>query len=97
MSEQFVALSDNTKLFVELLGLDGKTKPLSIVLHGAPGLSSHDEPEASFGFLQSRFRVLVYDAHGSGVNDEKRPYTDERWVDNVDEPRHEIIADYCVC
>ncbi|KAF3800103.1 Proline iminopeptidase [Colletotrichum gloeosporioides] len=82
-----VKLSDGASVQVKLLGNTDKTKPLLIVLHGAPGLSGHREPESSFGFLASDFRVLVYDARGSGESDLKPPYTDARWVADVDELR----------
>ncbi|KAL2877056.1 hypothetical protein SGCOL_007677 [Colletotrichum sp. CLE4] len=82
-----VQLSDGAKVHVKLLGDNDETKPVIIVLHGAPGLSDHREPISSFGFLASDFRVLVYDARGSGKSELKPPYTDERWVADVDELR----------
>ncbi|KAM0436674.1 hypothetical protein ACHAPT_002383 [Fusarium lateritium] len=82
-----VELSDGAKLRVWLLGSENKTKPLVIVLHGAPGLSSHTSTESAYKFLADEFRVLVYDARGSGVSDIKGPFTDERWVADVDELR----------
>jgi len=85
----FVQLSDGTRLFVKLLGSQDETKPLVIVHHGAPSFSSHKEPEASFGFLASRFRVLVYDARGSGDSDAKGPYTHQRWISDIDELRYD--------
>lgn len=80
-------MSDGAKLYVKMLGDDSRLKPLLIALHGAPGLSSHREPEKTFGFLQSQFRVLVYDARGSGISDLKPPYTHERWITDVEELR----------
>lgn len=82
-----VRLSDGAKIKVWLLGGADKAKPLVIVLHGAPGFSTHAEPEASFGFLATRFRVLVYDARGSGESDLQGPYTDDRWATDVEELR----------
>ncbi|KAH0442437.1 hypothetical protein CcaCcLH18_01479 [Colletotrichum camelliae] len=82
-----VKLSDGAYVQVKLLGDTDKKKTLLIALHGAPGLSDHREPESSFGFLASNFRVLVYDARGSGESDLKPPYTDARWVADVDELR----------
>lgn len=87
-TQTFVTLSDGAKILVRLLGdAEDKSKPLFIVLHGAPGLSSHLEPEKSFGFLATRYRVLVYDARGSGESDLKEPFNDERWIADVDELR----------
>jgi proline iminopeptidase len=82
-----VQLSDAARLRVWLLGAQDTSKPLLIALHGAPGLSSHTEPEAAYGFLNESFRVLVYDARGSGASDAKGPFTDERWVADIDELR----------
>lgn len=89
MAKQFmVTMSDGAKVLVRLLGESAdSSKPLLIALHGAPGLSSHIEHENSFGFLASRFRVLVYDARGSGESDLKAPFTDERWIADLDEIR----------
>lgn len=82
-----VQLSDGANLRVRVLGIDEKQKPLLIALHGAPGLSSHTEPEAAYSFLGDRFRVLVYDSRGSGGSDHKGPFTDERWIADIDELR----------
>ncbi len=89
-TQSFVTLSDGAKVLVRLLGdsEDSHHKPLLIALHGAPGLSSHVEPENSFGFLASRFRVLVYDARGSGESDITTPLTNERWIADLDELRY---------
>jgi proline iminopeptidase len=84
MAEHNVILSNGAKIYAKLLGNGDQSKPLLIVLHGAPGLPTHVEPETSFGFLQSRFRVLIYDARGSGVSDKKKPYTNARWAQDVD-------------
>ena len=81
-----VTMDDGAKLWVKVLG-DDPAKPLLIVHHGAPGVSSHLEPEASFGFLADRYRVLVFDARGSGYSDLKPPYSHERWVEDMDQLR----------
>ncbi|KAK1540838.1 hypothetical protein CPAR01_06827 [Colletotrichum paranaense] len=92
-SLSIVQLSDGAKVQVKLLGDSDETKPLIIVLHGAPGLSDHREPISSFGFLASDCRVLVYDARGSGKSELRPPYTDERWVADVDDLRSWAGAD----
>ncbi len=87
-----VTMDDGAKLWVKVLG-DEPGKPLVIAHHGAPGVSSHLEPEASFGFLADRYRVLVFDARGSGYSDLKEPYSHERWVEDVDQLRRWAGAD----
>ena len=82
-----VQLSDGATLRVRVSDIELRDKPLLIALHGAPGLSSHAEPEAAYSFLGDQFRVLVYDARGSGASDLKGPFTDERWIADVDELR----------
>ncbi|KUJ18489.1 alpha/beta hydrolase fold protein [Mollisia scopiformis] len=87
MTTHKVLISDGASLHVKVLGGDSPTKPLLIALHGAPGLSTHAEPEATFNFLQSKFRIIIYDARGSGYSSLQPPYTNERWVADVDELR----------
>lgn len=79
----FVEAEDGVRLYCELLG-DAPGKPLIIVHHGGPGVSSHAESKASFDFLTDRFRVLVFDARGSGRSDCVGPYTHDRWVADVE-------------
>lgn len=95
-TEHHVELSDGAKVQVWLLGGEDQTKPLLIGLHGAPGLSSHTEPKEGFSFLADKFRVLVYDARGSGVSDLKGPLTDQRWITDVDEIRYMLFFHFSV-
>ena len=81
-----VRMSDGCTIYAKIISPSSE-KPLLIVHHGAPGISSHAEPEASFGFLADHFQVLVYDARGSGTSDLKPPFTHERWVADLDELR----------
>ncbi|UNI24387.1 Prolyl aminopeptidase [Purpureocillium takamizusanense] len=91
-----VSLSDGATLQVKLLGANSTAKPLLIALHGAQGVSDHREPLQSFSFLSSRFRLLVYDARGSGRSDDKGPFTHQRWAADVDELREWAGADMCI-
>lgn len=83
-----VVMDDGVRLHVKVIGHDPtKTKPLLISLHGAPGASTHLEPEASFAFLSDIFRVLIYDARGSGESDLVGPYSHERWINDIENLR----------
>ncbi|TVY92706.1 Proline iminopeptidase [Lachnellula willkommii] len=80
-----VQMDDGINLRVKVFGEDSKsTKPLLIALHGAPGLSTLAEPEAAFTFLSDLFRVLVFDARGSGGSDLTGPYTHDRWIKDIE-------------
>lgn len=87
MADHRVSMSDGAVLRVRILAAEPTDKPLIITHHGAPGLSTHAEPESTFSFLQQKFRILVYDARGSGESDLKPPYTNERWVADIEELR----------
>lgn len=78
-------MDDGARLHVKVLGEDlGRTKPLLIALHGAPGLSTLAEPELSYSFLSANFRVLVFDARGSGASDLTGPYSHDRWIKDIE-------------
>ncbi|ADO42618.1 alpha/beta fold hydrolase [Ketogulonicigenium vulgare] len=72
------------ELYVEMLGGDDPAKPLIIAHHGAPGLGSHTEPKKSFGSLSDEYRVLVFDARGSGASGDEGPFTHEQWAADID-------------
>ncbi|GAA2017883.1 alpha/beta hydrolase [Pseudokineococcus marinus] len=88
-----VTVNDN-ELEVELLGPEGA--PVVIACHGAPGLGSRAEPRASFGRLADSYRVLVYDARGSGVSEGKGPFTHEQWAADVEGLREWVGAERVV-
>jgi predicted alpha/beta-fold hydrolase len=89
-----VRMDDGVNIHAKLFGDDSSTlaKPLLIALHGAPGVFTHAEPETSFGHLSPIFRVLVFDARGSGASDMIGPYTHERWMKDIENLRY--IHDY---
>ena len=92
-----VKMEDGVTLHVKILGDDStKTKPLLISLHGAPGLSTHLEPEASYACLSDTFRVMVYDARGSGASDHVGPFTHDRWIKDIENLRQWADAEKMV-
>jgi proline iminopeptidase len=70
-------------LDVEMLG-DNRDAPLLITHHGAPGLGSKAEPRMAYGPLSDSFRVLIFDARGSGRSGDTPPFTHKQWVEDVD-------------
>lgn len=73
---------NGNKLAVETLGPENA--PVLIAHHGAPGLGSRAEPRASFGRLADTYRVIVFDARGSGQSEGKGPFTHEQWAADID-------------
>ncbi|GAA5017050.1 alpha/beta hydrolase [Terrabacter aeriphilus] len=86
----FLDINGN-RLNVEVMGRDDA--PLLIALHGAPGLGSLAEPRATFGPLADDFRVVVFDARGSGQSEGRAPFTHEQWVADVEALREWAGAD----
>jgi proline iminopeptidase len=86
---------NGNRLNVEVLG-DAPGKPTMIVHHGAPGLGSLLEPRASFGPFADAYRVVVFDARGSGASEGKPPFTHEQWASDVDGLRKWLGAERVV-
>jgi proline iminopeptidase len=73
---------NDAELEVEVLG--DPNAPVLIAHHGAPGIGSRSEPKASFGPLSDTYRVIVFDARGSGQSSDTPPYTHSQWAADVD-------------
>lgn len=73
---------NGAELEVEVLG--DPAAPVLIAHHGAPGIGSRAEPKASFGALADTYRVIVFDARGSGESSDTPPYTHAQWAADVD-------------
>ena len=86
-----VEINGNT-LNVEVLG-DDPQAPVMICHHGAPGLGSLAEPKGTFGPFAGRYRVVVFDARGSGRSEGAGPLTHEQWAADVDGLRQWLGAD----
>ncbi len=86
----FVEINDN-HLNVEVMGPD--EAPVMIVHHGAPGLGSLAEPRTSFGAFSDEYKVVVFDARGSGQSEGKGPLTHEQWAADVEGLRQWVGAE----
>ncbi|MFK3979338.1 alpha/beta fold hydrolase [Micromonospora sp. NPDC050397] len=73
---------NGNELEVEVFGADDA--PVLIAHHGAPGLGSRSEPRATFSPFADTFRVIVFDARGSGASEGQPPFSHEQWVADVD-------------
>lgn len=89
----FVEINGN-RLAVEVLGPEGS--PVLIAHHGAPGLGTRAEPRASFGALADTYRIVVFDARGSGESEGRPPFTHEQWAADVEGLREWIGAEQII-
>lgn len=58
--------------------------PVIYAHHGAPGLGTHATPKRAFAPMADAFRVVTWDARGSGASDAVPPYTHAQWVSDWD-------------
>jgi proline iminopeptidase len=58
--------------------------PPLVVLHGGPGVGDCRKHVRDLGALADEFRLLFYDARGSGRSGDVPPYTHEQWVEDLD-------------
>ena len=52
--------------------------------HGAPGLGTHATPKRAFAPMTDAYRIVTWDARGSGASDPVPPYTHAQWVADWD-------------
>ncbi|WP_147916801.1 alpha/beta fold hydrolase [Ruania zhangjianzhongii] len=81
-SRTYTEQINGARLVVEVLGPDDA--PAMVVHHGAPGLGSRAEPVRSFGPFADSFRIVTFDARGSGASSETAPFTHEQWVADIE-------------
>ena len=83
----FLEINGN-QLYYEELGAGNEQAILTF--HGAPGLSDHREPKASWGRLADSYRVIVQDQRGSGQSGLNPPFTHQQWVDDAEALRQHL-------
>jgi proline iminopeptidase len=64
--------------------------------HGAPGLGTHATPKRAFAPMADAYRVVTWDARGSGASDAVAPYTHAQWVADWDALRAHLGDDRIV-
>lgn len=90
----YVETINGARLTLQVMG--DESKPTIIVHHGAPGLGSRSEPVRSFGPFADDFRIVTFDARGSGASEDLPPYTHEQWVADIDAIREHVGAEKIV-
>ncbi|PJJ63817.1 alpha/beta fold hydrolase [Compostimonas suwonensis] len=81
-SRRYTEIINGARLEIEILG-DDDAQPI-IVHHGAPGIASRAEPVASFGPFSDEYRIVAFDARGSGRSDDIGPYSHAQWVSDIE-------------
>jgi proline iminopeptidase len=74
---------NGARLHYELHGPDDA--PAVAILHGGPGVGDCRDHVRDIGGLADEFRLLFYDARGSGRSADVPPYTHAQWVADLDE------------
>jgi len=86
----FVEINHN-HLNVEVMGPDEGV--VLLAHHGAPGLGTLKEPRNTFGPLSDTYKVVAFDARGSGRSEGNGPFTHEQWVADVEGLREWLGAE----
>jgi proline iminopeptidase len=81
-SHQTTETINGARLVIQTLG--PQDAPAIVVCHGAPGLGSRAEPVRSFGPFADEFRIVTFDARGSGASSDDGPFTHEQWVADIE-------------
>src|SRR5215210_2521163 len=85
------ATVNGVRLYYETFG--DQNAPAVVILHGGPGLGDCRDQIRDLGALQDEFRLLFYDARGSGRSEEKPPYTHDQWAADIDELTRQVGID----
>ena len=85
------ATVNGARLYYETLGDEGA--PALVLLHGGPGVGDCRDQVRDYGALQDEYRLLFYDARGSGRSEDRPPYTHAQWVDDVDALTRQVGID----
>lgn len=85
---------NGVKLRVHVQG-DANATPI-YAHHGAPGLGTHAEPKRAFGPLADTYRIVSFDARGSGESDAVPPFSHQQWVADLDALREHFGDDKIV-
>lgn len=73
---------NDTELEVEVQGRPDA--PVLVAHHGGPGIGDRGDYTTAFGPFSDRFRVITFDARGSGASAESEPYSHEQWAADID-------------
>jgi proline iminopeptidase len=85
---------NGAELEVEVQGDPGA--PVLIAHHGGPGMGDRSDYTTAFAPFADRFRVITFDARGSGASAEAEPYSHEQWAADIDALREWAGAEQIV-
>jgi len=70
--------------------------PVLIAHHGGPGMGDRSDYTTAFAPFSDRFRIITFDARGSGASSETPPYSHEQWAADIDALREWAGAEQIV-
>ena len=77
-------------------GARGGARPAIYGHHGAPGLGTHATPKRALAPLADSYKIVTFDARGSGASDAVPPYTHAQWVADLDALRQQLGDDQII-
>ena len=85
---------NGNELEVEVQG--APDAPVLIALHGGPGVGDRVDLTAAVAGLADEYRVITYDARGSGASGDTPPFSHQQWAADVDALREWAAAEQVV-
>ncbi len=76
------ATINGAELYYEVHG--EKNDQAIVALHGGPGVSNHEKSLRAYEPLTEEYKLVVYDHRGCGRSEQKRPYSNNQFADDVE-------------
>jgi len=88
MTTQFMTINGCR---LKVVDIGPRDAPLAIIAHhGGPGVGSHASPLRTYEPLADTYRMVTFDARGSGESDDVPPYSHGQWTADIEALRREL-------